>query len=238
MMLITENNNFEMMEEAQRALAKLDKYNKKTAVTPLYESIYKATAGAEFFEVFDDLAWNGKIRVDSLYFDQLLLNLEENENVYKLLGEYFKNIKQIYEFVNLKPDLYGKDINLTIFEQSTEKQHNLLSNVIYEYFDKTFYSLTPKQRKEKYLEESRHLSKQLISEGVDAEEAMTYSTKVCIVENLLEKIAFPFAVKSRIDYLLESEDYRKVFDQAALADLVDDFNKKKLAISKIISTVV
>jgi len=62
--------------------------------------------------------------------------------------------------------------------------------------------------------------------------------KVNIVESLLVKIAFPFAVKSRIDYLIESEDYRKVFDQEALVELVDSFNKKVHNIAKIIAAVV
>ena len=49
----------------------------------------------------------------------------------------------------------ASQIHYTILEKSNESQHQILSNIIYEYFDKSFYSLTPQQRKEKYLEESK-----------------------------------------------------------------------------------
>ncbi len=125
-----------------------------------------------------------------------------------------------------------------ILEKSNEVQRQTLSTIIYEYFDKSFYSLTPEQRTEKYLEKSRELSKTLISEGANPEEAIAYSTKVNIVENLLLRIAFPFAVKSRIDYLIESADYRKVFDQETLVELVESFNSKVHNIAKVVAAVV
>jgi len=165
-------------------------------------------------------------------------NFDESEELSSALGSYFKNIRQIYEFVNLKPEIYGKRLTFEILEKSNEAQQQIISTIIYEYFDKSFYSLTPEQRSAKYLESSRELAKTLISEGISPEEAIAYSTKVNIVESLLVKIAFPFAVKSRIDYLIESEDYRKVFDQEALVELVDSFNKKVHNIAKIIAAVV
>ena len=120
----------------------------------------------------------------------------------------------------------------------TTPQRQALSTVIFEYFDRSFYSLSEEQRKDKYLEVSRELSKQLISEGTTPEDAIAFSTKVSIVENLLQKIAFPFSVWSRIGYLTESEDYRKVFDQEALVELVDNFKSKIHSLSKVIAAVV
>jgi len=240
MILSQDNYNLDMMKDAQIALLKIQesKEKKKDHMTIIQEGIAKATAGSEFFEAYDTLIWEGKVKVDMLYFDQFLQKLDESEELSSALGSYFKNIRQIYEFVNLKPEIYGKRLTFEILEKSNEAQQQIISTIIYEYFDKSFYSLTPEQRSAKYLESSRELAKTLISEGISPEEAIAYSTKVNIVESLLVKIAFPFAVKSRIDYLIESEDYRKVFDQEALVELVDSFNKKVHNIAKIIAAVV
>jgi len=240
MQLLAENYNFDAMVESQKALQKIQesKTKKRNHLEIIQEGITKATAGSEFFEPYDSLMLEGKVKVDMLYFDQLLQKLEESEQVYEALGSYFKNIRHIYEFVNLRPEIYGKGLDFSILEKSNETQHQLLSSVIYEYFDKNFYSLSVEQRKQKYLEESRELAKQLISEGVEPEEAISFSTKVSIVESLLQKIAFPFAVWSRIGYLTESADYRKVFDQEALVDLVDSFEKKAHALAKVVAAVV
>lgn len=240
MQLSTDNYNFDAMDESRKALQKINesKSKKKGHLEIIQEGIQKATAGSDFFEAYDSLLWEGKVKIDMLYFDQFLQKLEESEQMYSALGEYFKNIRQIYEFVNLKPELYGKGIDYTILEKSNESQHQILSNIIFEYFDKSFYSLSSEQRKEKYLEESRELAKTLIAEGTEPEEAITFSTKVCIVENLLQKIAFPFSVWSRIKYLTESDDYRKVFDQEALVELVDSFERKATSMAKIVAAVI
>lgn len=240
MQLSAEHYNFDAMVESKKALQKIQesKTKKRDSLEIIQEGIQKATAGSEFFESYDSLLWEGKLKVDMLYFNQLLQKLEESEQIYGALGGYFKNIRQIYEFVNLKPEIYGKGLDYTILEKSNEIQHQLLSTIIYEYFDKNFYSLSTAQRKEKYLEESRELAKQLISEGTEPEQAISFSTKVSIVETLLQKIAFPFSVWSRINYLTESDDYRKVFDQETLVNLVDTFKNQVHSMSKIVAAVV
>ena len=235
-----DKNDFTAMEESRKALQKIQesKTRKRDPLEIIQEGIQKVTAGSEFFEPYDSLLWEGKIKIDMLYFDQFLQKLEETDQVYKAMGEYFKNIRQIYEFVNLQPEIYGKGLDYTILEKSNEAQHQALSTIIYEYFDKNFYSLTSEQRKEKYLESSREFAKTLISEGVEPEEAITFSTKACIVETLLQKIAFPFSVWSRINYLTESNDYKKVFDQEALVELVDSFERKVHSLAKVVAAVV
>ena len=101
-----------------------------------------------------------------------------------------------------------------------------------------FYKLSPEKRVEKYIETSRELCKNLINEGVEPAEAIEFSVKSTVMEGLLTKIAFPFATWSRIQYLLESEDYGKVFDQKALTELVESFQKKVESISKIVAVVI
>jgi len=236
----TTEEQYRIMEESQNALRKINenKVKKRNSLEIIQEGLQKVTTGSEFFECYDSLFWEGKVKIDMLYFDQLLHNLEESEEIYKVLGNYFKNIRNIYEFVNLKPEIYGKSLDFTILEQSSDIQHQKLSNIIYEYFDRNFYSLTADQRCERYLEKTRSLSKQLISEGVSPDESISFSMKTYLVESLLQKIAFPFAIWSRIGYLLESDDYRKVFDQENLVELVDSFKNKTHSLAKIIAATV
>jgi hypothetical protein len=240
MQLSAKNFNFDVMNESRKALLKIreSQIKKKDHLQLIHEGIQKATAGSELFEAYDPLVWEGKVKVDMLYFDQLLQKLDESEQIYSALGSYFKNIRQIYEFVNLRPEVYGKGLDYSILDKSNESQRQILSTIIYEYFDKSFYSLTSEQRKDKYLETSREFAKHLISEGTAPEEAITFSTKTNIVENLLQKMAFPFSVWSRIKYLTESDDYRKVFDQEALVDLVDSFERKAQSMAKVVAAVV
>ena len=240
MQLSINDTDLNIMAESRKALQKIyeNRTKKKDPLQIIQEGIQKASAGSEFFEAYDSLMWEGKVKIDMLYFDQLLQKLEESEQVYSALGEYFKNIRQIYEFTNLCPEIYGKGLDFTILEKSNETQHQTLSNIIYEYFDKSFYSLTSEQRKEKYLDISRELAKTLIAEGIVPEEAITFSTKVSIVETLLQRIAFPFGPWSRINYLMESDDYRAIFDQEKLVDLVDDFRKKAHSLAKVVAAVV
>ena len=94
------------------------------------------------------------------------------------------------------------------------------------------------QKKDKYLENSREHSKSLISDGVSPEEAISFATKVVIMENLLTKIAFPFSVWARIEYLNESDDYRKVFDQEKLNTIIESFRDKVSSLAKIVAITV
>jgi len=240
MQLSFDSYDLDMMKDAKAALVKIQeaKIKKKDHLQLIQEGVAKVSTGSEFFEAYDSLIWEGKVKVDMLYFDQFLQKLEESDELVKALGNYFRNIRQIYEFVNLKPEIYGKGLTFEILEKSNEAQKQTMSTIIYEYFDKSFYALTPDQRTARYLDKSRELAKTLISEGTSPEEAIAYSTKVNIVENLLMKIAFPFAVKARIDYLVESDDYRKVFDQEALVNLVESFNTKVYNIAKVVAAVV
>jgi len=240
MQLSFDSYDLDMMKDAKAALVKIQeaKIKKKDHLQLIQEGVAKVSIGSEFFEPYDSLIWEGKVKVDMLYFDQFLQKLEESDELVKALGNYFRNIRQIYEFVNLKPEIYGKGLTFEILEKSNEAQKQTMSTIIYEYFDKSFYALTPDQRTARYLDKSRELAKTLISEGTSPEEAIAYSTKVNIVENLLMKIAFPFAVKARIDYLVESDDYRKVFDQEALVNLVESFNTKVYNIAKVVAAVV
>jgi hypothetical protein len=240
--MLNEQEIMDLMIESQNALHKLkkNKIQKKDPLQMISESLQSVNMGQNFFEPYDTLIWEGKVRVDMLYYDQLLQKLDETTVIplQSALGAYFRNIREIYEFVNLRPEVYGKGVDFSILEMNNEQCKMKLSNVIYEYLDNKFYSLTPESRQKKYQDQSHELSKQLISEGVDADEAISFAIKTTIMEDLLTKIAFPFSVWSRIQYLTESNDYREVFDQDSLISLVESFKNKVHAMAKIVATVI
>jgi len=242
MYLLNEQENLDLMLESREALRKLrnNKIEKRDPLKVISESLQKIHMGQDFFEQYDALIWEGKVKVDMLYYDQLFQKLDESQIIplQDALGAYFKNIRQIYEYVNLKPEIYGNGVNETILEMSNEQCRQKLSNVIYEYLDKNFYVLNIDARQSKYLGESRELAKTLISEGVDPDEAITFAVKTAVMENLITKIAFPFSVWSRIKYLTESNDYREVFDQDSLINLVETFENKVHSISKVVAAVI
>lgn len=240
--ILTEQEQINMMNESAEALRKMknEKVIKRDPIKVLSENLQNINIGNDLFESFDSSSWEGKVKVDILYFEQLLqkLNEEQINLVESALSVYFKDIRLIYEFVNLKPEIYGKNINVKILEDSNEVSQQKLSAVIYEYLDSYFYGLSPEKRVNKYIETSRELTKTLINEGVEAEEAIEFSVKTTVMENLLTKLAFPFSTWSRINYLIESEDYGKVFDRKSLIDLVESFQNKVGSISKIVAAVI
>ena len=147
-------------------------------------------------------------------------------------------MRDIYEFINIQPEVYGQNIGFDILEESDEVIKRRLSNVIYETLDKYFFSLSIDERKNRYLEESRELSKELIKDGATPDDAITFAVKTVVMETILTDIAFPFSVATRISTLMESSDYAEIFDQDKLIDLVNVFETKIYNIAKIICTVI
>ena len=139
MYLLNEQENLDLMLESREALRKLrnNKIEKRDPLKVISESLQKIHMGQDFFEQYDALIWEGKVKVDMLYYDQLFQKLDESQIIplQDALGAYFKNIRQIYEYVNLKPEIYGNGVNETILEMSNEQCRQKLSNVIYEYLD-------------------------------------------------------------------------------------------------------
>lgn len=237
--IINEQEQYDIMAESRKALEVLsEKKTKKTLFESLSDTYSKAFMGAQYFEPYDQLIWEGKVKVDMLYFDQFLQKIEESEKLQNAFGAYFKNIREIYEFVNIQPEVYGNGVNFSIFEKSNEQVKQQISSIIYEYFDKTFYNLDVNQRKAKYFDVSNELCKTLIAEGAEPNEAISYSIKTVIVENLLTKIAFPFSSWSRIKYLTESTDYGVVFDQQELVKLVESYENKVTSLAKVIAATI
>lgn len=230
-----------LMIESRNILDKLN--SQKNKIKPLHEVMFenqkKFDKGKQFFEQYDNLSNELKMKIDFMYYEQLLQKLEESvvTNVERSLISLYKTINSIYEHINIKPGIYG-NIDSNILNESIGSSKNKLAKLIYEYIDRNFYSMTPDQRKNKYYEIIKEDAKYLITEGMSPEDAIVHSIKTSVMEGLLRQIAFPFAEWSRVKYLNEDEDYDAVFDNETLTELIDLYNTKIHNIAKIVATCV
>ena len=165
---LTDEQQYDIMIESKTVLSKLrtaKKFKSKDLLEEISESLETFDSGKDMYESYDIIDFEGKSNVDMLYYDQLLNKIEESEqieSIQTLLIDLTKNVKEVYEITNLKPEIYGRNIEISILEDSIETRSSKLSKRIYEYLDRHFYKLNPKQRKEKYFNESKVISKKLI----------------------------------------------------------------------------
>jgi len=231
----------EIMELARTTLQK-EKRLKKSNMSPLMEisnNFAKADYGKTLYEEYDESEFEGKLAIDMMYYKHLLENLDPSytSEVQKLLVNTYKLVKDIYEFVNIKPEIYGKDISTKLLELSVDDASKKLSLVLNETINNVFYNLTPEQRYNKYSEKAISLTKNIINEN-NIEDAIQFSIKASVMEDVLTKIAFPFLSWNRVKYLSESEDFGKVFDQEKLFSLVETFEKKISILAKYVAASV
>ncbi len=214
--------------------------DKKRTLTEEHEQAKKSYNNTgDLYEPFDEIAFEGKTRIDMVYYDQLLQKLDEsNDQTSEIIGSLYKTVRDIYEFVNIKPETYGRKINYEFLNESLENQQKTVSNIIYEYINNHFYKLSPQTRADKYLEESKELAKEMIKEGNEPDDAIQFAIKHVVMEGLLERISFPRPVWYRVKFLTEDEAYGRVFDQQDLIEHVELFESKIYELSKLIAVVI
>lgn len=242
--MITESTQLDVMRKSREALTKIRDYkdSQLDTLTEAKRVSAEMDMGKGLFKPFDQIAFEGKLRVDMMYYDQLFQKLDESVHgkIEDVMTALFTNVRKIYEFVNVRPEIYGKrlDINESILDDSLERAQRKLSKAIYENLDLNFYRLNEEQRKDRYYDSCKEIIKDFVNEGLDPESAIKFGIKVAVLENLLRSISFPGATWSRVTHLTESVNYGKIFDQNRLVGLVEAFEKKIHNIAKIIATVV
>lgn len=242
--VLMEEEQVEIMNESATALRKIKSNRNKNQTKTLLETMQEVSKyvdyGKELFEAYDVLLFENKMKLDLLYYNKLFEKLDESyvKQIEPAIASIYKDVRMIYEFINIKPEIYGKGVNSELLETSSEKTSKVISEAIFSYLDKNYYNLNPKERMTKYIEESREFSKQLMSEGNDSEDSIKFAVKTVLMENLLQKIAFPFSVWGRIKYFTESEEYGKIFDQDKLNSLVESFINKTSKIAKVVAASV
>lgn len=237
-----EQNENNLMAEARQSLNKLknEKNSKKDPLTEFRNNWEKYDKGRAYFEEYTPESFESKLKVDLLYMEQLLQKLDNDQitEVEKLISSLYTDVREIYEFMNIKPEMYGKGINEQLINENSEKVKHKLSENIYNFLSKNFYNHPVEKREKLYLERVQEDSKKLITEGEDAVDAVEYSIKKCLMEDLVNNICFPFSAKSRLHYVLEDDAVGDLFDQEALQEIYNRFNQKVSNISKVIAACV
>lgn len=240
-----DDTEIEIMEQSQEAL-----YNMRLAHEDKPKSLYdeikenksKVDYGQYLYDEYDLLAFEGKVKVDMMYYDHIFQSLQGTDafpQVESLITNLYKNINQIYEFINIKPMIYGNNIDDSLLTESIESIDTKLSNVVYEFLDLQFYKLSPEQRREKYYDNSLDYIKETIeSHDTDINTAIEHGVKSLVIEDLLTNIAFPFSIKCRINSLLVNEDYGKVFEQDELSKLNESIYTQIRQLSKIAAACI
>jgi len=244
MFLCSREKEFEIAEIARQALLREKKYqdtNKKVdLLMEVSQKIQTMDFAKNYYRPFDETMFEGKVAVDLLYYKHLLKNLDEtySKDVQELLAQTYRTVKDIYEFVNIEPTIFGKDVSVKILENTIGDVEDKLSEVLNETINQVFYSLPPERRLDKYSSKALPMAKKLISEQNDPEESLQYSIKACVIEEVFTKIAFPGSNWLRVQHLTESEDFGLVFDQDKLVDLVETFEKQINKLSKYLAACV
>src|SRR6056297_1888135 len=234
-----EDFDSQVMMESRQTLEKIrNKQNQtKSFQDRMQEHWSTYDKGRSFFEEYTPEIFESKMKVDLLYMDQFLQKLDNQQisEVEKLISSVYKDVKEIYEIMNVKPEIYGKNITEDIINESTEMIHNHLSKNIHSFLARNYYDLPVEKKESMYYERVKEDSADLIHENHNPKEVVAYSMKKCLMEDFVKNVCFPFSARCRLNYLLQDEAFGDVFDQESLQEHYDSFNKKLKSLSKIVA---
>jgi hypothetical protein len=230
----------EIQRIAQDALRRQGKiYTKEEEkINLIEERLSKIDYGAIIFEEYDNSKWESKVKIESNIYNQLVKNLEESdlEKIQTLLGDLLLSVNDLYEHVNIAPQLYSTKINLEDSENTIVQETDLL---IETFLSKKHYSLSTSERNKLYMDATLNLSKDIITnESIDIKEAVEHSYKSLIMQKLIEEVNFPKTVYYRLQELMESPLYGEIFEQDKLIEKWDNFKEKSNTLSRVFAALV
>ncbi len=234
------NEQIQISAIANEALTRIrNKRNEKTTEQLLEETRTKFDYSRAAFEEYSDDAFIKKIKLDTYIYENLLKQCPEDvlPQIQEHFSTYINCIKAIYEHINIEPKLCG--FTRLSLENSETELNQESRRIIYEYLDTNYYKLSPSQRVSKFkdivISEAKNL---VITENISVNESVEHVYKAAIMSNLLENISFPFIIKSTINDLLESKEYRQIFDAEKLEVLWESYQQELSSISRILSLVI
>jgi len=116
-MLLFDEQNAQMLEEFNNAISKIRRKKKKVnLLEEMKNKIKKIDIAREFYEEFTEDQFIVKTRVDSMYLNKLFESLPDEyaEDFKTMLTETLRTVKLIYELTNLKPEIYGKGVSVSM----------------------------------------------------------------------------------------------------------------------------
>lgn len=224
---------------AREALRKIkSEKNKKTIEEEARDLQKKFKREENLYEEYSETDFDSKLRVDSLFYDHILSNLPDTtKNIEEAVASFYKTIKEIYETINIKPESH-KLLTTNILVESVNDQSEIFDKIIHEHLNNHYYRYTLEQRKQKFMDQATPHIEEMIQEGVQADEAISFAVKTVILESLVKNISMPRLIQKRVEYLCEDADYGKVFDQEHLKHLWSDFNHKANNMAKIMAIAI
>ena len=205
---------------------------KEKTVTPKITS--------KLFESYDEFAFINKTKIDSLYFNKLLNNVEEEltESAEKVVNKLFDTMDSIYQFTNIKPSIYGKGITHSILNESIDKSNKIVTSIIADCIQRNYYSLSNEERKIKYQDKVITETKEFVQYDIEIDKATELALKKCVMENVITSICFPPLVWSRINTMSSCEKFNKIFEVEELTSLLDTFKQDVSNLSAIIASTI
>ena len=147
-------------------------------------------------------------------------------------------IHSIYEHINIKPKTYGFELS-TGLNNSEEILESKAQKYINDYLRDNYYALTTEQREVKFLNRVKPIAEQVIIENsMEPEAALEYSTKIILINELLDRIAFPITIQSIINESLHDEAYAEIFEQDKLNELWETYKLQSYNFARLISLIV
>lgn len=238
--LMTQDDKFKLQQKAIDALEKIknEKHIYEQSSTKL--PIYKPNKISYVLESYDHDSFSNKINHDIYYYKVLLNKLEDGRDKDKIINEIYELydiINEIYKEIDTKPQVYGmKQFEGLTSSESLEKEaHRIIS----EHIDKNYYSMSIQERDKKYKDETINLANLLVEEEqIDIDTAVQLAQKKIILENLLNKVAFPLIVKGRLDEMLTESKEDQFFDNSRLFELYEDYTKRLDRLSLLLAAIV
>lgn len=236
-----EKYNSDIIEESIACRKELKKIENKRNLQSIEErnreALQKFNREQHIYEEYDPASFETKLRLDALFFEHVFDNLPETDGVESAVGSFYRTVREIYEMINIKPENHRR-ITTSLLIESVSEQGKIFNSIVMEHLNNKLYRVTPSKRKEKYFEESKDLASSLITSGVSADDAIAFAIKSTILESLIQSVAIPKQIQSRVKYLCESKEYGQVFDQDKLKNLWESFNIKSKHMSKILAAAV
>lgn len=191
------------------------------------------------FMEFDEAKFEEKVKLDRNIYNKLFekLDSESKTHVSKIISEMVGIVKDVYKFINIEPKILGyKNIS------SDDSKHELLteaSNIINNYFNREYYSLSTDEKRRKYKDSVLDLAYELVvQENIEMDEALKHSYKSIVIENLIRTINFPYIIKHKINEVFEDTMYNDFFDVDELSNLMEAFDLKVKQVSRIVSAII
>ncbi|MEM4385278.1 MAG: hypothetical protein QXD03_01885 [Candidatus Anstonellales archaeon] len=234
-MLRYDKGFLELQRKAGEALNRIKTLHESNADA----KIQKKRKSVVDMEVFNEEDFDRKLELDSCFWKVLLENISNDKDRSKLVDEIdnmYDKVKRIYEYVNMKPRVY----NEIVFEGlgSDELRIPKAKEVIMEYIDLNFYSLSQSERDRRYGGKVKQLAESLVLEySIDFDRSIEISYKKIILESLINKILFPGFAYSRLQEVI-NEKSDEFFDNSEIIDIYENLVSMISDISTAIAVYV